>query len=543
MKGFSVFLESLKKGFQALPTPQKLLYIATSLLVAAGLAYLFHLSNTPDYTLLYSGLSEGDMGSIVEVLKKNKTPFKLSEGGSIAVPSEQLYETRLNLAAQGMPRGQGTGFEIFDQQKLGSTEFVQKINYQRALQGELARTIDQMNEVMEARVHLVLPEESLFQEDRKSPSAAVVLKLHPGSHLTQNQIQGIVHLVASAVKGMEEDKVTVMSTDGQVIFKKNASNDPLQMNGARLEFKAHMEDALRQKVQSMLEQVLGANHVVVRVTSDLDYNQVNVEQDTYDPDGSVVRSQQRSIENNESDSAARGNPDAPVNIESRLVENQPKDQQKDQPKDQQKKFNRQRETVNYEINHVSRKTVQAPGTLKRLSLAVIVDGAYAMKPDANGQEKPTFVGRTPDELKSLEDIAKKAVGYDESRGDQISVTNVPFATDVTGTDDVKVGNRWLDLLKTYQSTLKFVLLAVLVFLFLVRPFMKRLQEMGKAVPQLDKSGAPAALPEGTSEAAQLAGPESKALTGPSSRDQALALVQQNPEKATEILRTWLREGN
>jgi flagellar M-ring protein FliF len=557
MKGLSIFLQRLKANFQALPAPQKLLYSVTTMLVAAGLIYLVRLGNSTDYTLLYSGLSESDMGSVVEALKKDKTPYKLTDAGSVAVPSDKLYEVRLKLAAEGMPRGQGSGFEIFDQQKLGSTEFVQKINYQRALQGELARTILEMNEVKECRVHLALPDDSLFQEDKKSPTAAVVLKLHTGAHLNQNQIRGIVHLVASAVKGLDEDKVTIISTDGQVMYKKNGEGDSFQMTGSRLEYKTRLEDSLRRKVQTMLDQVLGSSRVITRVTADLDFNQSDVEQDTYDPDSAVVRSQQRSIENSDTDPTPRGNPDAPVNIESKLMQSTPpKDQQppngqppngqqpKDQQaKDQQKKFSRQRETVNYEINRVIRKTIQAPGYVKRLSIAVIVDGAYAMKPDASGKEKLSFVGRTPDEMKSIEDIAKKAVGFDESRGDQITVSNIPFATEPTGNEGVKSGNRWLDLLKSYQKVIFNVVLALLVFFFLVRPFMKRLQQMSREIPKLPKPGTPTALPGVTPEVGQTLSLEGQSEAPPSPRDKILTLVQQNPDKATEIIRTWLREGN
>jgi len=533
-------LESLKHmldTFLTLPTSQKFLYLSAILLVAASLTYLVHFSNQVDYVPLFSRLSEGETGAIVENLKKKKFPYRLSETGNITVPKEQLYDIRLSLAAEGIPQGSGAGFEIFDQQKLGSTEFVQKINYQRALQGELARTIKQMNEVMESRVHLVLPEDSLFLEDRRPPSAAVVLRLHPGARLSPRQTQGIAHLVASSVKGLEEDRVTILSTDGQVIFKKSPNDNPLQVTGTQLEYKNQVEDNLRQKVQSMLEQVLGSSRVISRVTADLDFNQTRIEQETFDPDSSVVRSHHRKIENHEGqDSTPRGNPDTPINIEGRLAEGQ--------PKEQQKKQNRQQETVNYEMNHVNRKTVNAPGAIKKLSVAVIVDGLYETKPDAAGQQKAVFVGRPPEQLKSFEDIVKKAVGYDEARGDQINVSNVPFTADLGPVEDVSPSNPWLDMLKSNQRLLINAFLLIFVFLFVVRPIVKKLQQLPKAVPRAPLPHPQAALPASTSG---LPNPidalESAAPSLPSMRDRVVNFVERDPDKAREIIRTWLREGN
>lgn len=541
MNGLMRFSGQLKETFQSLPLPQKIFYAGAVLLVAAGLAFLVYSINRTEYTQLYSAMSESDMASVVEALKKTKTPYRLSAPGVISVPKDQLYEIRLNLANQGIPKGQSLGFEVFDQQKLGSTEFVQKVNYQRALQGELARTIRQMNEVMESRVHLVLPEESLFLGDQKPPSAAVVLKLHPGARLTQNQIQGVVHLVASSVKGLEESRVTILSTDGQVIFKKNENSDAIGMSGTHLELKSRVEEDLRQKVQSMLEQVVGSNHAVTRVTAELDFNQMQVEQDIYDPDSSVVRSQQRSIESSEGGEAGpKGNPDTPINVDSKLLDS-------GTSKDQQKKSSRQRETVNYEINRISRKTIQSPGTIKKLSVAVLVDGPYTMKADADGREKPTFAGRSPEELKALEDIVKKAVGYDESRGDQVSVSNIPFVADYGAFEEPKGKERWMDLLKNNQKLLLNVLLTICIFFFLVRPFMKKFQKMDSEPQKLPQQASQAALPPGTADQdplAALLGPEEQresALT--SFRERAVSLIKQEPEKATDIIRSWLREGN
>ncbi len=199
------YLRRLYEYSRTLTLPQKISYGGGILIFAGALAFLVYVNNRTDYSPLYSGLSQSDMGEIAQALKAKKIPYHISDG-SIEVAREQVYETRLSLASEGIPKGSGMGFEIFDQQKLGSTEFVQKINYQRALQGELARTINGMSEVLESRVHLVLPEDSLFKEDVKPPSAAVVLKLRPGARMGEKELQGIAHLVAATVRGLDEDQ-------------------------------------------------------------------------------------------------------------------------------------------------------------------------------------------------------------------------------------------------------------------------------------------------------------------------------------------------
>ena len=525
------YFEQIKTTFAGLSKPQKVLYSGAVLLFLGSLSYVLYASNKAEYVPLFSGLSQSDMGEIAQSLKAKKVGYQLSSN-SIEVPKEQLYETRLALAAEGIPKGSGIGFEIFDQQKLGSTEFVQKVNYQRALQGELARTINEMNEVMESRVHLVLPEESLFQEDRKPPGAAVVLKLRPGSKLGDKQIQGIVHLVAGTVRGLEEDKVSIMSTDGQVLYRKNAGDQNTQMTNLQIERKGRMEEDLRQKLQSMLEQVLGANRVLSRVALDLDFNQVHINEETFDPDSSVIRSQQRSTENTEKEGGAKGNPDVPINVESKLLQNQPQGENA-----KAKGFNRQREVVNYEINKVSKQIVQSPGGVKKLSVAVMVDGPYETKPDADGKPKSVFVGRTPAEIKSLEEVVKRTVGYNEARGDLITVTNIPFATDSTGGEMIKAENKYVQMLKSNQKLLLNLLLTFLVFFFIIRPFMRKFQKMGEGMK--DAPDQVPALPEGGSQ--QLGLPDPTAEGQIPLRKRVAVLVQQDPERAAEIVRSWLRE--
>ncbi len=520
-------------AFRGLPASQKILYSGSVLILVASLGYLLYAANTREYAVLYSGLSQEELGLVVQKLKDQNIPYEIAGQSSISVPRDVLHETRLSLATDGIPSGGGSGFEIFDAQRLGSTDFVQKVNYQRALQGELARTINKMEAVEQSRVHLVMPEESLFKEDQKPPSASVVLKLRHGVRLSSSRVQGIVNLVSGAVPGLQEENITVLSTDGQVIFRKDSSSDSF-LNDRQAKYKNMLEEEYRRKVQTMLEQLLGVNRVITRVSLDLDFNRFQETEELFDPDSAVVRSQQRSMESSrDRDLNPRGNPDRPVNLEGRLMEADPLE-----PEEQdQRGYNRQRETVNYEINRVSRQTVHAPGSVRNLSVAVMVDGPYEIKPDEDGKMKPFFVGRDADEMNTLEDLVRKAVGYDERRGDQITVSNVPFATDYGAMEGVTPENRWLKMLKDNQRILLNLLLIVLVFLFVVRPFMKKLQDL-QVSDSTGREGVPA-LPGSEEGGTDLM--DHREAQKVTLKQKAVALVNQDPKKASDVVRAWLRE--
>ena len=527
-------LQYLRKFYdyvKNLTLPQKISYGGGIVILVSAIAFLVYLNNRTDYAPLYSGLSQSDMGEIAQALKGKKIPFRISEG-SIDVAKEQLYETRLSLASDGIPKGSGMGFEIFDQQKLGSTEFVQKINYQRALQGELARTLNGMSEVLESRVHLVLPEESLFKEDQKPPSAAVVLKLRPGARMSEKELQGIVHLIAATVRGLQEDRISVMSNDGQVLYKKNREEQSTQLNNVQIERKQHMEDDMRQKIQSMLEQVLGPSRALARVALDLDLDQVQIAEETYNPDSAVVRSQQRTTESTEGKEAgaAKGSPEF---TEGKLLQNSPQDAGGKPVK----QSNRQKEVVNYEINKTSRQIVQLPGGIKKLSVAVIVDGKYENKPGADGKPKQTYTPRSAEEMKSLEDLVRKAVGYNETRGDQITVSNIPFVSDIGGSEMVRSENKYIQLLKSWQKLLFNIGIAAVVLIFVIRPVMRKFRKEGsedtKSLPPPDAG--PSIEEQVT--ALLLEKPSDQI----SVRKKSAALVKHDPNKATEIIRQWMSE--
>ncbi len=522
MKNILQYLQKLQEYAKGLPLPQKISYAGGILILIGAVVFLVYLNNKVDYAPLFSGLSESDMGEIVQGLKAKKIPFLVTEN-RIDVPKAQVYETRLSLAAEGIPKGSGVGFEIFDHQNLGTTEFVQKIDYQRALQGELARTIDGMSQVLESRVHIVLPTDSLFKDDQKPATAAIVLKLRPGGNITSKELQGIVHLVAASVRGLQEDHITVMSTDGRLLYAKHEQDQTERLTDMELGIKRNMEDNLSQKIQSMLERVVGSNKVMAKVAVDLNMEQVQIAEDKYDPDSAVIRSQERTTETAQGGALGEGegNPD----IQGKLLQNAPKTTAQKSGT----KSNRQTEVVNYEINKVTKRTTQMPGNISKLTVAVMVDGTYKME---NG--KPVYAPRSPEEVKSLKQLVENAVGYNEARGDQITVVSIPFVTDIGGADMVRAENRYLQFFKTWQRTIFNVALAALVFLFIIRPFMNKFRQVSEGMLKLP-------APEGGSEGESSALLIDKPSEQISMRKKSAALVQYDPDRATEIIREWLQD--
>lgn len=510
-----------------LTLPQRIFLVGSLVALLGSVGFVLYQVNKPDYALLYGNVPDQEMASIVDHLKQAKIPYRI-EDNRILVPRHQLYEARLSLAKAGIPKSSGVGFEIFDEQKLGSTEFVQKINYQRALQGELARTISQLDKIEDARVHLVIPEEALFVRDEKPPSAAVVVKLKRGQQLSPLELQGIVHLVSSAVKGLRDENVTIMSTDGQVLFKKEQSQTSFELSELQLRYKQRLEEELQRKIQSMLVPVVGEGAVISRVTLDLDFNQLKISEEMFDPDSATPRSQQRIIEKMQGGSSKKpkGNPDTPINVESKLLVSSPNKAEEGGGQTTE----RQEEILNYELNKTTRQIVYAPGTVKRLSVAVLVDGPYKEEGDKKALKR-VFVGRTPEEVKAIEEIVKKAVGYNETRGDQVSVTNIAFAGETPPV--VPPMQKWLALLKEHYKPFVNVILVLMVFFFIVRPILKQVEKMAP-VPQepekLPKEGELAALPPGEEAPKEL-----------SPRERAIIISKEQPEKVAEIIRAWLRD--
>ncbi len=526
------------------PTKNKNLAIALILILSlVSFGSLIYWNNTPDMQILFTNLMPEDAGEIVHKLKEKKIPFKIAHNGTaILVPRDQVYDTRLALASEGLPKGGGIGFEVFDRQNLITTDFMQKMNYQRALQGELSRTIKQIKAVEQVRVHIVTPKESLFINEQKKPTASVFIKTRAGASLDPAQVEGIIHLIASSVEGLEPGNVTVVDTSGKILSKKNPPNSLASLTASQIEFQKNIEESLKKKVQTMLENVLGAHRVIAQVTADIDFQQVDISEEKFDPQA-IIRSEQKIIERNLMSSGVKKGEEekgAPLDKEKSL--NPPKAAgETSAPKmlNSPWPFNansleRQNEIRNYEISKINKHIKNPVGTLKRLSVAVMVDGTYQETVDSKGKKTKKYLPRPPEEMKSLENIVKKAVGFNPERGDQLEIINMPFNLAANEEEEMKAAPResiWMEYLPIAYKPLTSLILAVLFIFFVVRPLLKRMSfSIKEPMAPTELAPVPAISSETASEPKQL-----------DLRTQTVKLVKGDAERAAGVVKAWLNE--
>jgi flagellar M-ring protein FliF len=522
------FFDKIRKDLGALPLSRKATLAGVAVLILISILTFVYFTNQEDYRVLFSNLSSEDAANIVTKLKEKKLPYQLSPSGDIiSVPSDKVAELRLELAAAGLPHGGGVGFEIFDNKVLGATEFEQQLNYRRALQGELTRTINSLDEIQQCRVHIALPKESLFINQQKNPTASITVKLKAGRKLSQSQIDGIGHLVASSVEGMNSDDVIIVDSKGEVLSKNNKGDSRLaRMSSTQIEYQRNIEKDLGSQIQSMLENVVGRNKAVVRVNADLDFRITEKTEETYDPESPVVRSTQKQMDKAVGATPLAAGKDAGNASAARGSEKEKSD-----------------ETTNYEINKTVSKTVMPVGEVKKISIAVLVDGTYVK----NNKGVMTYQERPKKEIESLEDLVRKSTGFNAQRGDQVVVTSMPF--DRTDADQGLVGPSWQERILAFMPIVKYVVAIIgilLVFLFIVRPLLRNLL----SAPQraVDNGQAPIALPDEGGVSVQLSGkmPQPQlALSSFDDRslsemDMAKQLAETNSKKFAELLRNWLK---
>ena len=364
------------------------------------------------YVPLYSALPAEESGAVLNQLKVAKTPYRIGPGEQILVPAEKVSETRLKLAMQGLPVGGGVGFEVFDRPSLGVSDFAQRLNYQRALQGELARTIGHLREVQRARVHLVLPQPSLFAERDRPATASVFLKLTPGAALGREQIRGVVHLVASSVEGLVPERVTVVDTGGRVL---SLGADPGgALSPRRLEVKGAVEDSLERRVQSLLDATLGSHQAVVRVAATLNFDQVERTEETFDPN-TVARQKTRSTESNKGRSTSPAPGGAAAGGENADKEPAQSVTQND--------GTRESESMTFEVSRVVAKTLTTPGDIRRVTVAVMLNVPTRGPGDARAPAP-----RPAEDVEKIRRVVMGAVGFNEKRGDEVTVVEVAFDT-------------------------------------------------------------------------------------------------------------------
>ncbi len=517
----------LLEVFRNIPLGKKISFALTACVLIGGFVALMVWTNRPNYQILFANLETSDAGQIADKLREKRIPFKLEDGGrTILVPDDKVYDLRLELATQGLPRGGNVGFETFDKMPFGTTEFVQKLKYQQALQGELARTIMEFDSVAQARVHIVQPDDSLFVEPDKQATASVVLKTYQGRSLSRKQLQGIVNLVACAVKDLKPENVTVVDVDRGLLIGPHEDSGLGPMTQDQFEYKRMLEKTFEKRIISMLEPVVGHDRVVAKVSADVDFKQVSISEETYDPDSAVIRSEQKEKEKaTGGKTLPSGSPDLKYQVY----------QTNGKTGSATRQVEKEKSLVNYEINKVNKQITSASGEIKRLTAAVIIDGPYELVKDENGKEVRKFVPRTRKEMKGFEDIVKKAIGFNEARGDQVSISNVPFAIQNEQKIQATAKNQWMSYLKKGARPLLNVILIFVFFFFAVKPFKKWLNQAKGYM-------GPAALPPGR-EVPQLSAGSEPGGEGTIRKEEILEISRTEPEKIAEVIRAWVREGS
>ena len=512
MDRLSALLAQLRDFFLALSPARRMTFAALTAAVLIGTGSLAWWVQQPQYRVLYSGLGASDAGAVIEYLKTEKIPYRVSDnGGNIEVSAARLYETRMALAGRGIPQGGGVGFEIFDKQTLGMTDFVQRLNYQRALQGELARSIAELDTVEAARVHLAMPERSLFVAEERRPSASVVLKLKPGRTLAPEQINGVVHLVAASVEGLRPSEVTVVDVNGQVLSHDQSEQDTHTPGRGIMTVQREMEQGYTEGIESMLARVLGPGHALARVTVALDMAQVEKTEESFDPDRVAVRNEKRSKES--SATGGGGATGSALTNEAPAAASGPASAREDT-------------ALNYEISKVTSRRVEAMGAVRKLSVAVMVDGTWTGEGAAR-----TFVARPQEEIDRYRELIKRAVGFNEERGDQIEVASAPFQ--VPAAVEAPEGPGIVARLGAFSEVLWRIaglVVVLVVVLTVIRPF---LLAMANRAPV---TASEPYLPPPTARATVGATSGGTDLPVPAGM---LHMASQNPERTAEVIRQWL----
>jgi flagellar M-ring protein FliF len=541
----------LKQSFEKLiqywsnrSNAQRMMLAGLALSTAAAFLVMIYFLNQPEMRVLYTNLAPEDAARVVELLKASKTPYELRDGGkTVLVPAEAVYEQRLKVAGEGVMHGQGVGFELFDQLKVGQTDFVQRINYTRALQGELSRTISEFPQVEKARVHLVLPQKSLFIEEQKQASASVVLTLKRGQKLDAKQLQGIVNLVSMSVEGLTPEHITVTDTTGQALYQPRSDGGLGGMSTTQFEFKNTYESNLENRIEQLLTPIVGPGRAIVKANVDLDFSQRTIRKELYDPNATVVRSEQKSEESTSGTAAVdpsgttttpRGGGAAVPNTNFNAAGYS--------GTESTQKSNRTASTTNFEINKEEQNVVTPVGDLKRQSLAVIVDGTYEK---VEGKNTYTFVPRKAEELERIKAVVARAAGLDPSRGDEVQVSSFEF-----GVPDGSGEPSLVQTMLEYAQRLgKPFLNGLLLFLFLilvVRPVVLALirprvtEEEIETLERLPEGEARLALAEPGEEGEETPMLES-AKQFELAKNLALQLFEENMEQSMTLLKTWLKQ--
>lgn len=526
------------------------LIIGASAAVAV-IAALWLWSRTPDYGVLYSNLSDRDGGAIIASLQQMNIPYKFSAGGgALLVQANKVPEARLRLASQGLPKGGTVGFELMDNQKFGTSQFAEQVNYQRALEGELARSINSISAVESARVHLALPKPSLFVREQKKPSASVVLSLHRGRTIDEGQVSAIVHLISSSVPELSAKSITVVDQAGNLLSAANAGTRGLDVS--QLKYSQEIEQGYIRRIEAILQPIVGAGNVHAQVSADIDFSIVENTDEKYrpnqEPGSAAIRSQQSSESDQTGVNPPGGVPGALTNqpgvapvapIVTPAGQPAPNRQTGSAPGNTRKDG-----TTNYELDRSIRHVQQGAGGIKRLSVAVVVN--YRGTLSAQGKRGTQALSAT--ELEQIKNLVKETMGFSTERGDSLNVVNSPFASDPT--NDAPELPWWrqpanIELAKDLGKYLLLGMLALYLWFAVLRPLLRKHLQPAQAAPPIPgKEGVQSEAAGAEAQAqAQAQAQERQDQRHLDNTKYAQEIAAKDPQVVAMLMKHWMDEHN
>jgi len=520
------FLQSLLSYWKQLGANQRVSLVVTGIAVAGGMIALAVWSRRPDYQLLYSRLGDKDATAIISYLETQNIPHEVTGGGTaVEVPSDQVYKIRMDLAGKGLPSGDGVGFEIFDKGQFGLSDFVQRTNYLRAVQGELARTITQLQGVRSARVMIVQPENRLLLTDQTLKSTASVFVDLGGGRLDPDQVNAIRHLVANSVQGLGPDQVAVVDNHGHVISEALKQDPTLGTAGSQIRYREQVEDYLAKKVESMLAPVIGSGNAIVRVAADIDTEATNLTEEKFDPEGQVVRSQTTTDDTSSSveSKSAGGAVGVSANVPDKASATEG-----GHPSVTTEQT-RKNHTTTYEINRTLTSIARTPGTIRSITASVLIAQRPAPAPATPGAPAPAPVKRTKEELDGLRQIVINALGLKpgpaQSLESLVAIEEVPFAQEPVAeqVQEIQKETRWANLLGSASNWIAILGAVAVLGLFFRMLSRQKPEPVPVEVLSLPPEMAARALPKG----------------GAVTADMLNDLIRQRPSHASVALRGYM----
>ena len=535
------FIAGLSAGRK---TALGLVGVAISLFMI-GMLYWVSLQNYQPIT--HGNMSPEDAANVMRLLREKKIPFQVDPSGKqVTVPAEYLNDLRLELAMQGMPQSNGTGYELFDKQSFGTTSFVNKLNQKRALEGELMRSINTIKGVKRSRIHLAIPERSAFVQDQKKVTASVVLDLENGVVLNEKQVFGISHLVSSGVEGLDANDVSILDSFGREISK-NSHDSLVSLTNEQSDYKHKIEEGYTRKLEDVLSKVVGEGKVKVAVDADLDFSNIQESQTILDQDGATVKSSQKI---NETMDGSRPVASGPAGAVSNTPGEQPGVVA---PSVQKNNTNKSNDIVNYDIPKTIRTTSRPVGNVKKLSVAVLIDGKTIKTTAADGKVDSKNEAWSAEKIKEFEAIVMGAVAIDKKRGDTLEIKSMEFAReDFVDSEKLLDAANWKTFVQQIILYSVIGLVIVLFFFFVVRPYIRWITEntsesVDTFLPQtieelekIQKSSTLSQLDDIIPDIPDRLDPDK--IEGEMIREKISTMIDNNPHKASLILRDWLVQG-